>query len=139
MDRTLVLIKPDGVARGLTGELIARLERKGLRIVAMKMFHMSQDLAHRHYAVHKGKPFFPGLVGFITSGRLVAIIFEGPRAVEAVRQVMGATDPVKADMGSIRGDLGLDIEHNLIHGSDSPENAELEMELFFEAGEILGR
>lgn len=136
MERTLVLIKPDAVERGLTGEIIARLERKGLKIVAMKMLQIDRTLGERHYAVHRDKPFYRGLVDFITSGPVVAIIFQGPGAVEAVRQAMGSTDPLKAAPGSIRGDLGLDIQRNLIHGSDSPETAEQEIRLFFTQKEM---
>ncbi len=131
MERTLVLVKPDGVRRGLTGEIIARLERKGLRIAAMRMMRIDKDLAHRHYAEHVGKPFFGPLVAFITSGPVVALVLEGPKAIEATRQVMGVTDPLKAAPGSIRGDYGMDIEQNLIHGSANPQDAEREVKLFF--------
>ena len=137
MERSLVLIKPDAVQRALAGQIISRLERKGLKIVAMKMLHMDRDLAERHYAVHKGKPFFDDLVGFITSGPLIAIVFQGENAVQVIRQMMGETDPVKATAGTIRGDFGIDIGHNLVHGSDSPENASKEIDLFFSAKEIL--
>lgn len=131
MLRTLVLVKPDGVQRGLTGEIISRLEKKGLKIVALRMLQMDKAMAKRHYAVHEGKPFFPGLVDFITSGPIVAVVVEGERAVEVVRQMMGDTDPIKAAPGTIRGDFGLDIGQNLIHGSDSEENARKEIKLFF--------
>jgi len=137
MERSLVLIKPDAVQRALAGQIISRLERKGLKIVAMKMLRMDKDLANRHYAVHKGKPFFDDLVGFITSGPLVAIVFQGENAVQVIRQMMGETDPVKATAGTIRGDFGIDIGHNLVHGSDSPENASKEIDLFFSPREIL--
>jgi nucleoside-diphosphate kinase len=137
MERTLVLIKPDAIQRGLTGEIISRLERRGLRIVAMKMMRLDQSLAHRHYAEHREKPFFPSLVQFITSAPLIACVMEGPHAIEVVRQTMGATDPKKAAPGTIRGDLGLDITHNLIHGSDSPQTAQREIALFFQEDEIL--
>jgi nucleoside-diphosphate kinase len=137
MEKSLVLIKPDAVQRGLAGEIISRLERKGLKIVAMKMLHMDRALAQRHYAVHKGKAFFDGLVDFITSGPIIAIIFQGEKAVEVVRKVMGTTDPATADSGTIRGDLGIDIGHNLVHGSDSNENASAEISLFFRADEIV--
>jgi len=136
MERSLVLIKPDAVQRGLAGEIICRLERKGLKIVAMKMLHMDRKLAQRHYAVHKGKPFFDDLVGFITSSPLIAIVFQGKNAVEIIRQLMGETNPAKASSGTIRGDFGIDIAHNLIHGSDSLENASTEIDLFFSAEEI---
>lgn len=129
--RTLVLVKPDGVKKGLIGEIISRLERKGLRIVAMRMLQMDKAMARRHYAVHEGKPFFAGLVEFITSGPIVAAVVEGDKAVEVVRKLMGETDPVKAAPGTIRGDYGLDIQENLVHGSDSEENARMEIGLFF--------
>ncbi len=139
MLRTLVLVKPDGVQRGLTGEIISRLEKKGLKIVALRMLRMDKAMAKRHYAVHEGKPFFPGLVDFITSGPIVAAVVEGERAVEVVRQMMGDTDPIKAAPGTIRGDFGLDIGQNLIHGSDSEENARKEIKLFFPGYETPGR
>lgn len=135
--RTLVLLKPDAVQRGLAGEIIARLERTGLRLAAMKLLKMDDSLAMRHYAVHEGKPFFPGLVSFITSGPIVAMVLEGPRAIEKVRRVMGETDPQKALPGTIRGDLGVDIGRNLVHGSDGPETAEKEIALFFSPKEIV--
>lgn len=137
MERSLVLIKPDAIQRGLAGELISRLERKGLKIVAMKMLHMDKKLAQRHYAIHKGKAFFNDLVNFITSSPLIAIVFQGKNAVEIIRQMMGETDPTKASSGTIRGDFGIDIGHNLIHGSDSLENASKEIDLFFSAEEIV--
>ena len=136
MERSLVLIKPDAIQRGLAGEIISRLERKGLKIVAMKMLHMDKNLAQRHYAIHKGKAFFDDLVNFITSSPLIAIIFQGKNAVEVIRQMMGETDPAKAYSGTIRGDLGIDIGRNLVHGSDSLENASKEIDLFFSAEEI---
>jgi nucleoside-diphosphate kinase len=131
VDRTLILVKPDAFSRGLTGEVLGRFERKGLRIVALALMTMDRDLAERHYAEHEGKPFFGELVDFITSGPLVAAVLEGPRAVEAARQVIGATDPVEASPGSIRGDFAIDKGTNLVHGSDSPESAAREAELFF--------
>ena len=137
MERSLVLIKPDAVQRGLAGEIISRLERKGLKVVAMKMLHMDKALAQRHYAIHKDKPFFAELVDFITSSPIIAIIIQGRNAVAMVRQMMGETDPAEASPGSIRGDLGTDITQNLIHGSDSPENASKEISLFFSEEEIL--
>jgi nucleoside-diphosphate kinase len=136
MERSLVLIKPDAVQRGLAGEIISRLEARGLKIVAMKMLHMDIDVAERHYAIHKGKPFFDGLVDFITSSPIIAIVLQGTNAVQLIRQMMGETDPAKAVSGTIRGDLGIDMGHNLIHGSDSLENASREIDLFFSTGEI---
>ena len=130
-ERTLVLVKPDGVARGLIGEVVGRIERKGLRIVAMEMRTLDRATAEKHYAEHEGKPFFGDLVDFITSGPLVALAAEGPRAHEAVRALMGVTDPVKSAPGSIRGDYALEIGQNLVHGSDSPESAQREIALFF--------
>jgi nucleoside-diphosphate kinase len=130
-ERTLVLVKPDGVRRGLIGEVLSRLERKGLRIVAMDMRTLGRDTAEQHYGEHVGKAFFQPLVEFITSGPLVALIVEGPRAVEATRALMGATDPVKAATGSLRSDFALEIEQNLVHGSDSVASAEREIAIFF--------
>jgi nucleoside-diphosphate kinase len=137
MQQTLVLFKPDAVQRGLVGEVLSRLEKKGLKIVAMKMIWMDEALAKRHYAIHEGKPFFSGLVDFITSSPLIAAVVEAENAVELVRRTMGETDPALASPGTIRGDFALDIGHNLIHGSDSEENAEKEIGLFFARGEIL--
>lgn len=137
MEKSLVLIKPDAVQRGLAGEIISRLEKKGLKIVAMKMLRMDEALAQRHYAIHKGKPFYEDLVRFITSGPIIAIVFQGNNAVEAIRQMAGLTDPAKASTGTIRGDMGMDIGHNLIHGSDSLENASTEIDLFFTAEDIV--
>jgi nucleoside-diphosphate kinase len=137
MERTLVLVKPDAVQRGLVGEIISRFERTGLKLVALKMLQMDKEMAGRHYVIHQGKPFFDGLVSFITSSSLIAAIFEGPSAVEVVRKIMGATDPVKAAPGTIRGDLALDIGRNLVHGSDSLENAEQEISLFFYPREVI--
>src|SRR5215210_1911838 len=131
MDRTLILVKPDAFERGLTGEIIARFERKGLAIVAMRHMQMTQDLAERHYAEHEGKPFFGELVDFITSGPLVAMVLEGTEAVRAARQVIGATNPLEATTGSIRGDFAIEVGKNMVHGSDSPESAEREANLFF--------
>ena len=131
MDRTLILVKPDAFARGLTGEIIARFERKGLRIVALKHMQMDSDLASQHYAEHEGKPFFGELVEFITSGPLVAMVLEGADAVRAARQVIGATNPLEATTGSIRGDFAISVGQNMVHGSDSPESAEREAKLFF--------
>ena len=131
MDRTLILVKPDAFARGLTGEIIARFERKGLRIVALKHLQVTEDLDTRHYAEHEGKPFFGELVTFITSAPLVALVLEGHEAVVAARQVIGATNPLEAAPGSIRGDFALEVGQNMVHGSDSNESAEREVGLFF--------
>ena len=130
-ERTLVLIKPDGVRRGLAGEVLSRIERKGLRIVAMDMRVVGRDLAETHYAEHSEKPFYGSLVEFITSGPLVAMVVEGPRAIEAFRALAGATDPVKATPGTIRGDYALEVQDNIVHGSDSPDSAEREIKIFF--------
>ena len=131
MERTLILVKPDAFARNLTGEIIARFERKGLRLVAMKLMTMDRELASRHYAEHEGKPFYEELVSFITSGPLVAMVLEGEKAVEAARQVIGATDPLQAVSGSIRGDYAIAVGQNMVHGSDAPESAKREVGLFF--------
>jgi len=131
MDRTLILVKPDAFARGLTGEILARFERKGLRSVALKHLQVTEDLAKRHYAEHEGKPFFGELVTFITSAPLVALVLEGHEAVVAARQVIGATNPLEAAPGSIRGDFALEVGQNMVHGSDSNESAEREVGLFF--------
>jgi nucleoside-diphosphate kinase len=131
MDRTLILVKPDAFERGLTGEVIARFERKGLGIAALKRMVVDRSLAERHYAEHSEKPFFGELVDFITSAPLVAMVLEGADAVTAARQVIGATDPLEAAPGSIRGDHAVDVQTNLVHGSDSPESAAREIELFF--------
>lgn len=131
-EQTLVLIKPDGVARGLVGEVLARIERKGLKIAALELKHVSEELAKGHYAEHAEKPFFGSLIEFITSGPVVAAILEGPRAIAAFRQIAGGTDPVeKAVPGSIRGDFALETQENLVHGSDSPESAKREIALWF--------
>ena len=130
-ERTLVLVKPDGVARGLIGEVIGRIERKGLRVSALQMRTLDAETAQTHYGEHVEKPFFNDLVTFITSGPLVAMIVEGDRAIEAFRQLAGATDPVKAATGSIRGDFATVVQTNIVHGSDSPESAEREIGLFF--------
>jgi nucleoside-diphosphate kinase len=131
MDRTLILVKPDAFERGLTGEVIARFERKGLKLVAMKLMTVDRDLAEEHYAEHEGKPFYGDLVEFITGGPLVAMVLEGYEAVTAARQVIGATNPLEASPGSIRGDFGLEVQTNLVHGADSPESAKREVALFF--------
>jgi nucleoside-diphosphate kinase len=131
MERTLILIKPDAFARNLSGEIIARFERKGLRLVALNLMTMSRDLAERHYAEHAGKGFYEELVTFITSGPLVAMVLEGEQAVVAARQVIGATNPLEATTGSIRGDYAIEVGQNMVHGSDSPESAAREVGLFF--------
>jgi nucleoside-diphosphate kinase len=131
MERTLILVKPDAFQRSLTGEIIARFERKGLRLIALTLMTMSTDLAERHYAEHVGKPFFEELVAFITSGPLVAMVLESEHAVEAARQVIGATNPLQATTGSIRGDYAIEVGQNMVHGSDSTESAAREVALFF--------
>ena len=137
MERTLVLVKPDGVQRGLIGEVISRLERRGLKLVGMKLIQVDDALARQHYGEHVDRPFFPGLVEFITSAPVVAMAWEADNAVEAVRNTMGQTNPTASPPGTIRGDLGLDIGRNLVHGSDSPESAQRELALFFSAEELL--
>ena len=131
MDRTLILVKPDAFARRLTGEIIARFERKGLQIAALRMMTVRDEMARRHYAEHEGKPFFDGLLDFITSGPLVAMIVEGPNAIAAARQLIGSTDGVEAAPGSIRGDYATEVRRNLVHGSDSSEAAEREIAIYF--------
>jgi nucleoside-diphosphate kinase len=133
MDRTLILVKPDAFARGLTGEIIARFERKGLRIIALELRTLTTELAQSHYGEHEGKPFFGELVAFITSGPLVAMVLEGDEAVAAARQVIGSTNPLEAATGSIRGDYAVEVGQNLVHGSDSFESADREVALFFPA------
>jgi nucleoside-diphosphate kinase len=131
-ERTLVLVKPDGVRRGLVGEVISRIERKGLTLAAMELRHVERSLGEQHYAEHDGKPFFGSLLEFITSGPVVALVVEGPRAVAAFRQIAGGTDPVaKAAPGSLRGDYCVEVQENLVHGSDSPESADREIKLWF--------
>lgn len=136
MERSLVLVKPDGVQRGLSGEIIRRFEQRGLRICGMKMVWVAKEFAEQHYAVHKGKPFFDGLVAYITSSPLIALVIEGPDAIKAIRQTTGATNPLEAAPGTIRHDFGLTVGRNLIHASDSPENAKAEINLWFSAGEV---
>lgn len=131
MERTLILVKPDAFHRGLTGEIIARFERKGLRLVALQLMTLDRQLAARHYAEHQGKPFYDELVSFITSGPLVAMVLQGDHAVAAARQVIGATDPLQATPGSIRGEFALEVGQNMVHGSDSDASAEREVGLFF--------
>jgi nucleoside-diphosphate kinase len=137
MERTLVLVKPDGVERGLIGEVISRLERRGLRLVAAKFIRVSRDLAATHYAVHKGKPFYDGLLDYITAAPVMAMVWEGPNAVAAVRQTMGATRPTEAAPGSLRHDFALEVGRNLTHASDSVENGEKEVALWFESKELV--
>ena len=137
MERSLVLIKPDAMQRGLAGTIISCLEKPGLKLVALKMLLVDKALAKQLYAIHTGKPFFNGLVNYISSAPIIAAVFEGEGAVEVIRKLMGATDPAKAEAGTIRGDFGLDIERNVIHGSDSVETAEEEIRLFFSENEIL--
>ena len=137
MERTLVLVKPDGVQRGLIGEIISRLERRGFKLVGMKLMQVDDVLARQHYGEHVDRPFFAGLVAFITSSPVVAMAWEAENAVEAVRNTMGQTNPTTSPPGTIRGDLALDIGRNLVHGSDSRESAEKELALFFGAGELL--
>ncbi len=131
MERTLILVKPDAFARNLTGEIVARFERKGLRLVALQLMTMSRDLAARHYAEHEGKGFYEELVEFITSGPLVAMVLEGESAIIAARHVIGATDPLEATTGSIRGDYAIAVGQNMVHGSDAPASAQREIGLFF--------
>lgn len=137
MERTLVLIKPDGVQRGLIGEVIKRLENRGLRLIAGKFIQVSQDLAQEHYGIHKGKPFYRALLEYITSAPVMAMVWDGPNAVVAVRQTMGATKPTEAAPGSVRHDFGLEIGRNLTHASDTPENGEKEVALWFTDQELL--
>ena len=136
MERSLVLIKPDAMHTGLGGAIISRLERLGLKIVAMKMLHMDGTMAEKHYAVHKGKPFFDSLVRFMSSAPIMALVFEGEGAVVKIRQAMGATDPSKAEAGTIRADFGRDVTRNAVHGSDAVETAEKEVHLFFNEEEL---
>ena len=136
-ERTLILIKPDGVQRALVGRIIERYEQRGLRIAGMKLMRVSRELAERHYDVHRDKPFFPGLIAFITSSPVVALAVEGPNAVAVCREINGATRPAQAAPGSIRGDLALDTGHNLVHGSDSTETAEREVGLWFRPDELV--
>ncbi len=137
MERTLILVKPDGVQRGLIGEIIGRFERRGLQLIGMKFMQMSTALAEEHYEVHRERPFYQSLVDYITSGPVVAMVWEGKGAIAAARSTMGATNPVAAAPGTIRGDLGMEIGRNLVHGSDSPENGEKEVNLFFTPAELV--
>lgn len=139
MERTFVMVKPDGVGRALVGEVVSRLEQKGLRLTAMKMLQVDEALAAKHYAAHVGKPFYDGLLRFITSGPSVAMVFSGPGAVASVRALLGATNPKEAAPGTIRGDLGLTIDFNVVHGSDSTESAAEEIALYFDEAELVGK
>jgi nucleoside-diphosphate kinase len=137
VERTLILIKPDGVERGLIGQIITRFEQRGLKLAGMKLLQVSNELARQHYAVHEGKPFFDPLIAYITSSPVVAMVLEGPDAVQAARNTIGATRPVEATAGSIRGDFGMMVGRNLVHGSDSPENAAIEIALWFDESELI--
>ncbi len=137
MERTLIIIKPDAVQRGLIGRIITRFERRGLRCAAMKLIHIDEALAQRHYAIHQGKPFYQPLIAYITSSPVVVMVLEGNNAIEIARRTMGATNPAEAAPGTIRADFGLEIGRNLIHGSDGPETAKFEVALFFDEEEIL--
>ncbi|WP_456369907.1 nucleoside-diphosphate kinase [Geoglobus sp.] len=137
VERTFVMVKPDGVQRGLIGEVISRLERKGLKIVAMKMLRIPREMAETHYAEHREKPFFDSLVSYITSGPVVAMVVEGKSAISVVRSLVGKTNPVEAEPGTIRGDLALDIGRNVVHASDSPESARREISIFFSDDELI--
>jgi nucleoside-diphosphate kinase len=139
MDRTLILVKPDAMERDLGGAILARLEAAGLKIVALKMLKVDEALANRHYAVHVGKPFFKDLIAYITSYPIIAAVFEGKNAVEVARKAMGATDPKKADAGTIRRDFGIDLQRNSVHGSDSAQNAAIEISLYFTPKDIVAR
>ncbi|MCH7810140.1 MAG: nucleoside-diphosphate kinase [Chloroflexi bacterium] len=135
-ERTLILVKPDGIQRGLAGEIISRLESRGLRIVGLRMLRVDEALAKRHYAEHEGKPFFAGLIDYITSSPIIAAVLEGTRVIEVVRKTMGATNPADAEPGTIRGDLGIELGRNLIHGSDGPDSAAREIALFFDDSQL---
>ncbi len=137
MQQTLILLKPDAVQRRLVGEILDRFERKGLRLAGLKLVQCSRELAEKHYAVHKGKPFYESLLSFLTSGPTVALVWEGREAVAACRNLMGLTDGAKAPPGTVRGDFALSVQNNLVHGSDSPENAKLEIELWFTPEELV--
>jgi nucleoside-diphosphate kinase len=137
MERTLVLVKPDAMQRGLAGEILGRLERRGLKLVGLKLMQVSEELARRHYQEHEGKPFFNGLITYITSSPIIAAVLEGTSAVQATRGSLGKTNPVNAEPGTIRGDLGLETGRNLVHGSDSTDSADREIALFFANGELL--
>jgi nucleoside-diphosphate kinase len=137
LEQTLVLIKPDGVQRGLMGEIISRLEKRGLKMIACKFLMVSPEFAEKHYAIHKGKPFYEALITFITSAPVMAMVWEGPEAVSAVRQTMGATRPLEAAPGTVRHDFALQVRHNITHASDTPENAQREVEMWFKPEELI--
>ena len=137
MERTLIIIKPDAVQRGLIGPIVTRFEQRGLRIAGLKFMQITRQLAERHYAVHKGKPFYNSLLDYITSGPVVVMALEGPQAITAARATMGATRPVEASPGTIRADFGLEVERNLVHGSDGPDTANFELGLFFNGSELV--
>jgi nucleoside-diphosphate kinase len=137
VERTLIIVKPDAVQRGLIGQIIHRFERRGLRIVALKLIQITKDLAQRHYAVHKGKPFYEPLVAYITSGPVVVMVLEGKEAIQIARRTMGATNPAEAEPGTIRADYGVEIGRNLVHGSDGPETADFEIPIFFDETDIV--
>jgi nucleoside-diphosphate kinase len=137
VEKTLIIIKPDGVERALVGPIITRFEQRGLKLTALKLMHVSPELAREHYAVHEGKPFFEPLIAYITSAPVVVMVLEGPEAIQVARNTIGATKPVEATAGSIRGDFGLMVGRNLVHGSDSPENAAAEIALWFDEAEII--
>ncbi|WP_456474295.1 nucleoside-diphosphate kinase [Candidatus Pyrohabitans sp.] len=137
MERSFLMVKPDGVVRGLVGEIISRIERRGLKIVAVKMLRIERKLAEQHYGEHRDKPFFEGLIGYITSGPVVAMVVEGRDAIKVLRSMIGATNPQEAAPGTIRGDFALDVGRNVVHASDSPASAEREIPLFFDESEIL--
>jgi len=136
VERTLIIVKPDAIQRGLAGEILARLERRGVHVAGLKMIQITPEMAARHYAEHEGKGFYPGLIRYITSAPVIVAALEGPNAIAAVRQSMGSTKPVEAAPGSIRGDLALTVAFNLVHGSDSPTSAERELALFFQPEEL---
>ena len=137
MQRTFLAIKPDGVQRGLIGEVISRFEQKGFKLIGMKFMKVTNDLAQKHYAEHKSKPFFKGLVDFITSGPVVAMVWEGKDVINTIRKMMGKTNPLEADLGTVRGDFGIDIGKNVVHGSDGEESAKREISLFFSQEELI--
>jgi len=137
MERTFIMVKPDGVQRGLAGEIISRFEKRGFKLVGLKLMQISRELAEKHYGEHQGKPFFEGLVNFITSGPVVAMVWEGKDVIATARDMMGATNPLKAQPGTIRGTYGIDVGRNVIHGSDSPESAQREIALFFKEEELI--
>ena len=136
-ERTLIIVKPDGVQRALAGEILSRFEKRGLKLVGLKLIHIDRALAEQHYAVHQGKPFYPGLIEYITLGPVVVAVLEGPHAIQIVRNTVGATRPHEASAGTIRGDFGVDVGRNLIHASDAPETAQTEIALYFNPNELI--